>query len=269
MTKIEWCDETINPMTGCTPIARGCINCYAQKFAKRMAGRFGYPKDEPFSPTFHPKELLKPDKWKKPKRIFVTSMGDLFHHAWVQYSGLPDGYTGDTFPLIAVMQCVARNPRHTFIFLTKRPDSMLAFYRYWTSFTPWPKNIWCGVSCSSQRDIDTMLPVLVKMEKVSVRFVSLEPLLEKVTIKDIHTLDWVIVGGETGSRSRYFNMDWARIVRCECFIGDVPFFFKSSGSNAYDTKFVGESTNKVNISIEKTDILNGKCYREFPKGARE
>ncbi len=79
MTKIEWCDEAWNPITGCSPVSEGCKFCYARRMSNRLKGRFGYPKDEPFRVTFHPDRLEKPFKWHKPRRIFVCSMGDLFH----------------------------------------------------------------------------------------------------------------------------------------------------------------------------------------------
>jgi len=82
VTKIEWADETWNPVTGCTPVSEGCKNCYARRMANRMRGRFGYPEDDPFRPaTIHEDKLSQPLKWKEPRRIFVCSMGDLFRRS--------------------------------------------------------------------------------------------------------------------------------------------------------------------------------------------
>ncbi len=124
-SKIEWTDETWNPVTGCTPISPGCDHCYAERMAKRLAGRYGYPKDEPFKVTCHEDKMNEPFGWKKPKRVFVCSMGDLFHpdvEPWQQYRIFKNAYD-------------LRN-RHTFIFLTKRPIRMLRFIT--GSFPPNP-----------------------------------------------------------------------------------------------------------------------------------
>ena len=79
MSNIEWTDETWNPVTGCTKVSPGCANCYAERMAKRLKGRFGYPADEPFRVTAHPDKLCDPYHWKRPRRVFAVSMGDLFH----------------------------------------------------------------------------------------------------------------------------------------------------------------------------------------------
>lgn len=121
-TKIEWCDATWSPITGCTKISPGCANCYAERMSKRLAGRCGYPKDEPFRVTLHPDKLEQPFRWRKPRRIFVCSMGDLFHDgAFVDY---PDGEFIDK--IFAVM---AFNPQHTFQLLTKRAGRMMEYLK--------------------------------------------------------------------------------------------------------------------------------------------
>jgi protein gp37 len=109
-TKIEWCDETWNPITGCTPISEACEHCYAKRMANRLRGRFGYPKDEPFRITLHPDRLDQPLRWKKPRMIFVCSMGDLFH---------------EDIPAKSIIDCLsimAEAWHHTFLILTKRPE---------------------------------------------------------------------------------------------------------------------------------------------------
>ena len=111
-TKIEWTDETWNSITGCTPISGGCKNCYARRMSKRLAGRFGYPQDDPFKVTLHPEKLGQPFRWRKSRRIFLNSMGDTFHD---------DVPTGSIDKIFAVM---AMNSRHTFLILTKRPVRM-------------------------------------------------------------------------------------------------------------------------------------------------
>ena len=114
-TKIGWCDETWNAITGCHKISPACDNCYAEKMAKRLGGRFGYPKDNPFQVTFHPDKLEEPFKWKKPRKIFVTSMGDLFHE------DVQDSWLDLVFQ--TMVQCHPMG--HKFLLLTKRPENIL------------------------------------------------------------------------------------------------------------------------------------------------
>ena len=118
-TKIEWAEATWNPITGCSKMSEGCKNCYAERMAKRLAGRYGYPKDEPFGVTFHPDRLEQPMRWRKPRRIFVCSMSDLFH------KDVPFKYIADVF------QCIADCSQHIFLILTKRPERMKLFFDEW------------------------------------------------------------------------------------------------------------------------------------------
>ena len=115
-TKIEWADATWNPITGCTQISEGCDHCYAKRMATRLAGRYGYPKDDPFRVTFHPEKLKEPTTWRKPLRIFVCSMADLFHED-VAYEWIS-----------AVMLVASICSHHTFMILTKRPGKMKAYF---------------------------------------------------------------------------------------------------------------------------------------------
>lgn len=117
-TKIEWCDTVWNPVTGCTPISEGCQNCYAARFAKRLAGRFGYPADDPFRVTLHPERLNEPLRWKITRRAFVCSMGDLFH------DDVPEDFINKVFTVMLATK------EHTYILLTKRPQRA---YKYLTN----------------------------------------------------------------------------------------------------------------------------------------
>ncbi len=116
-TKIEWTNEVWNPISGCTKVSDGCKNCYAERMAKRLAGRFGYPEGDPFKVTLHPSKLNEPIKWKKPRRIFVNSMSDLFHE------DVPFEFISDVFMVMAL------NQHHIFQILTKRPDRMLEYFK--------------------------------------------------------------------------------------------------------------------------------------------
>jgi len=219
-TKIEWAQETWNPITGCNSISEGCANCYAKKMANRLRGRYGYDKDEPFKITLHPNRFYDLDKWKKSKMIFVCSMGDLFHEdvpaRWIDL----------------VIEAAEVHPQHTFLFLTKRPRRM----EHWT----FPDNAWVGVTVENQRRANERIPVLLKIS-AKVRFVSVEPMLEPVlltpwlwreqyggTLRKSGMLDWVICGAETGSGARYMDPAWASALHDQCRFADVPFFFKKA-----------------------------------------
>src|SRR3990170_4343202 len=157
-TKIEWATKSWNPITGCTKVSAGCQNCYAKRMAKRLAGRYGYPKDNPFAVTPHPERLQEPLSWKKPQRIFVCSMGDLFHEA-VSFSFVR-----------RVLDIVDSCPQHTFLFLTKRPERMEYYPR---------RNVWLGVSVENQETEDERIPLLLQPPAAK-RFVSYEPALGPV-----------------------------------------------------------------------------------------
>lgn len=137
-TKIEWCDRAWNPISGCQPTSSGCLNCYAKRMAPRLAGRYGYPADDPFRPTMHPDKLPNPLHWKKPAIVFVNSMGDLFH------KDIPDEF------IAAVFGVMAASPQHFFIVLTKRPERMRAWFK------------WVGNHCSDNAHADPAGEVLSK-----------------------------------------------------------------------------------------------------------
>lgn len=264
-TKIEWADTVWNPVTGCSKVSEGCQNCYAERMAKRLAGRCGYLADEPFRVTVHPERLEEPLRWRKPRRVFVCSMGDLFHR--------------NVEPLFIsrVFDTMAACRDSTFMLLTKRPhDAKVVIddeIPFWAGesfpgdsalsqaleFNDWPlPNVWLGVSVEDQRAADLRIPVLLKTP-AAVRFVSYEPALGPVdwsqwvfSAEIIHRydeimarfkekqpppgsigrpvrLDWVIAGGETGPGARPAHTDWFRSVRDQCWAAGVPFFFKHFG----------------------------------------
>jgi protein gp37 len=257
-TKIPWAQKVWNPVTGCTPVSRGCEHCYAARFARRLAGRCGYPADKPFAVTLHPERLDEPLHWRKPSRIFVCSMGDLFHPA------VPDEFVD------RVLARISNCPRHTFIVLTKRAERiteylldlherggitrlkkqhvMVAHDHGLPDSFAWPlPNLWPGVSVEDQATADERIPILMQIP-AAVHIVSLEPMLGPITLRlewiwnsqytgtqthpdfisDI-LIDWVIIGGETGPGARPMHPDWVRKVRDQCAAADVPFFFKSWG----------------------------------------
>ena len=224
-TKIEWTDEVWNPITGCSKVSEGCQNCYAERISKRFW-------DRPFSEVkFHPKRLKKPYLWKKPRRIFVNSMGDIFH------KDVPSRF------LKLLWDVFADNERHTFIILTKRPRRMQEFCN---DVMPY-KNIWLGVTVENQERAEERIPLLLKT-KAHVRFVSCEPLLSPIDLTSLFhrtfdalrgkmkgaprgilgapTLDWVICGAETGPKARLMFPAWARALQNQCKGAGVPFFMK-------------------------------------------
>lgn len=231
-TKIEWTDATWNPITGCTPISAGCQNCYAKRMANRLRGRCGYPADDPFRVTFHPERLDEPLRWKKPRKIFVCSMGDLFHSAVTDEQ------------LDAVFSEMIAVDRHTYFILTKRPERMAKYVSGWIDQCR--NHIWLGTSCENQQAADERVPLLMRCP-AAVRFLSCEPLLGPIDLSAIPQRDslktydgrpisWVIVGAETGPRARPMDLDWARSIRDQCAAAGVPFFFKrdSTGSRLLD-----------------------------------
>lgn len=174
-TKIEWCDETWNPITGCTPISEGCQNCYAARMAKRLAGRFEYPKDDPFKPgTFHFKTCYNEcfPQFKHGKKVFVCSMGDLFHED-VSLFG---------YEINCVFSQITAHKDTIFILLTKRPKRMKAFFDDKPFFFDDHQNVWLGVTTENQRTADERIPILLQIP-AKVKFVSVEPMLGAINLK--------------------------------------------------------------------------------------
>ena len=213
MTRIEWTDETWNPVTGCDPISSACDHCYARRMAQRLRGRYGYDKDDPFRITYHHDKFALPYLWRKPRRIFVCSMGDLFHIK------ITDHYINQ------VVQAVWDNPHHTFQILTKRAGRMADYFNRYFKL---PHNLWLGASVEDQHSASLRLPLLLSITKAAVLFASAEPLLGPIALPE-GPLGWLIAGGETGPGARELDPSWMRNLRDECVSRDIPFFFKGWG----------------------------------------
>lgn len=273
-TKIEWCrnpdgtpGETINPIIGCTKCSPGCEHCYAERMAARLKRipatglRYLEATDDAGHWTgkmmFVPSELEKPLRWKKPRRIFVGSMGDVFHkHVPMLW-------------LDALMESIDAASQHTFILLTKRPDRMQFYFAHmsgWCETTP--PNLWLGVTVENQQAADERIPLLLNTP-AAVRFISVEPMLSHVDLStylpvqctcgendcrcisgasaDADTsLDLVICGAETGPGARPMDLDWARSLRDQCVAAGTPYFFKKDSDGRH--------------------LLDGQTWEQMPGG---
>lgn len=232
-SKIEWTESTWNPVTGCTKISKGCENCYAEKMAKRLGGRYGYPQENPFQVTLHPNRLLQPLKWKGNHLIFVCSMGDIFH------KDVPEEF------ILKILNIIKETPNHTYQILTKRAKRMLNVSE---KIGSWPANVWTGVTVESKSCIERI--DTLKQVKSAVRFISCEPLLNDLGILDLRKINWVIVGGESGFKARPMLPLWAKNIRDQCLKADIPYFFKQWGG--LNKKKAGRT-------------LDGKEWNQMPK----
>lgn len=290
-TRIEWADATWNPVTGCSHVSEGCEHCYAERMDRRF--QTNHPGCEwlPWTAenatqnvVTHPERLDRPLRWRKPKRIFVCSMSDLFHES------VQEDFRDLVFEVM--LNC----DRHVFMLLTKRPEEMrrhmssiqtcyhadLADGRGHPGWTWPPENIWLGVTVENQRRADERVPVLLRTPAAK-RFVSIEPMLGPVDLTHVHPdnitrkldalsgyynnspydegignhLDWVIVGGETGPGARSMHVEDVRRVRDDCKEAGVPFFFKQWGEWFPGEGRVGKKRGGR--------LLDGREHNEVPE----
>jgi protein gp37 len=241
-TKIEWTDETWNPVTGCVKISPGCKHCYAETFAERFRGVVMpngklHVFHDGFDPTLRHERVLQPLSWKSPRMVFVNSMSDLF-----------GDFVSDAF-LGSIFDVMRATPQHTFQVLTKRAERL----EQWTRNAPWlaeAKHIWLGVSVEDRR---YGVPRIEHLRRAvaGTRFLSIEPLLDDVGALELDSVDWVIVGGESGPRARPMKAAWVRSIRDQCAISDVAFFFKQWGG----------------VQKHRTGrVLDGQTWDQFPRG---
>jgi protein gp37 len=233
-SKIEWTEMTWNPVTGCTKISSGCRNCYAEVMSRRLKAMGQEKYKNGFKLTLHPDTLSEPYRWKKSKVVFVNSMSDLFHQ------NVPIEYIQKVFNVMN------ENPQHLFQVLTKRAEKLLNYDK--KDLLKWTHNIWMGVSIedeSTLRRID-----LLQQTKARTKFLSCEPLIGPLPNMNLESIDWVIVGGESGPHARPMNPDWVIDILEQCKKAGVQFFFKQWGG-----------TNK-----KKTGrVLEGKIYDGMPE----
>ncbi|MBA3770955.1 MAG: phage Gp37/Gp68 family protein [Ramlibacter sp.] len=239
VSRIEWTEQTWNPTVGCTKISPGCKNCYAEAMSRRLKamGTPGY--ENGFALTLLPERLDDPRNRKRPTVYFVNSMSDLFHEK------VPISYIDKVFNVIA------ETPHHTYQILTKRAARMARYF----STRMVPSNAWLGVSVEDRRYGVPRIDHLRKID-ASIRFLSVEPLLQDVGTLDLSSIHWVIVGGESGPKSRPMKVEWAQAVQRQCEEQEVAFFFKQWGGWGADGKRRAKAVNGR--------ILDGRTWDEMP-----
>ena len=211
LSSIEWTEATWNPLTGCTKISPGCKNCYAERMALRLQA-MGQPNyANGFALAMHEQMIDVPLRWKKPRRIFVNSMSDLFQ------DGVPVEFIGKVFRVMGAAS------QHQFQVLTKRSERLLAL----DQMLEWVPNVWMGVSVESRKYLSRIDHL--RETRARIKFLSLEPLLGPLGRLDLSGIDWVIVGGESGPKARPMDAAWAREIRDQCIEAKVAFFFKQWG----------------------------------------
>jgi protein gp37 len=228
---IEWTDSTWNPVTGCTKISPGCAHCYAERLANRLKA-MGQPNYRGgFELTLQPHMVHLPLKWKKPKRIFVNSMSDLFH------KGVPEDFIKTVFDVMS------RAYWHQYQVLTKRSDRLLDL----SNQLNWAPQIWMGVSVENEKykcRIDDL-----RKTGARIKFLSLEPLLGPLRDLNLEGIDWAILGGESGPGARPIDPEWVIEIRDQCVAAGVSFFFKQWG---------GAQKKKTGRTLE------GRTWDEMP-----
>lgn len=235
-TNIQWTETTWNPTRGCSRVSPGCRNCYAEQIANRFKGVKGNAYEKGFEPRLAPHKLDEPKKWKKPRMIFVNSMSDLFHPYF------------PTWYIRQVCEVMKECPRHTFQVLTKRSQRLNYLLNNDLKEYATLPNIWWGVSVEDKKygvpRINDLYDTPAK-----IKFLSCEPLLEDLGYLNLKGIDWVIVGGESGSGWRLMEKEWVMKIKRHCEFQNVPFFFKQWAG--FQPKQLGRK-------------LDGREYNNFP-----
>ena len=237
-SQIEWTEATWNPTTGCTQISSGCKNCYAKTMTKRLKSMRVKKYKKGWKFVQHDNEIDLPVMWKKPKKIFVNSMSDLFHEQSTME------FIGKCF------LTMIKADWHSYQVLTKRPENMAKFSKMFSRYFgfPIPNHIWMGVSVENN-NTTWRIKELKKVE-CSMRFVSFEPLLEKINKVNLKGIDWAIIGGESGASFRPVKKEWIVSLIEQCKEQDVKVFFKQWGG--FRPKSGGRK-------------INGRTYSGYPK----
>lgn len=237
-TKIEWTEKTWNPTVGCTKVSQGCKNCYAESMALRLKamGMRGY--ENGFRLTLMPDRLNEPLLRKKPTTYFVNSMSDLFHEK------VPFAYIEQVFDVMK------RSHHHTFQILTKRAERMAEFCQNRLV----PSNVWLGVSVENRKHGVPRIEILREVN-ATVRFLSIEPLLEDIGSIDLAGIHWVIVGGESGRRARPMSEEWVDSIKMQCDKAGTSFFFKQWGAWGADGQRRSKKANGRQLAGQIWDSM--------------
>lgn len=236
MSSIEWTEKTWNPVTGCDKVSQGCKHCYADRMAQRLKGMGKKGYENGFNVALHEDRLDITLKRKKPTMWFVCSMGDLFHEK-VPFSFIDQ-----------VMNIMRATPQHTYQVLTKRPTRMRDYCNS-HHIEMLPKNMWMGVSVENIHQGVPRIDILRNIEsKITIRFLSVEPLLKDIGNINLKGIDWVIVGGESGPGARPMKSEWVDNVHRQCKASGTLFFFKQWGIYGED-------------GVKRTKKANGRYYK--------
>lgn len=237
---IEWTEQTWNPTTGCTKISPGCKHCYAEVMAQRLNAMGAHGYENGFGLSIHPERLGQPLRRKKPTVYFVNSMSDLFHEH------IPDNFLDQVFDVIR------RTPHHTYQILTKRAERLPAYF----ADRECPPNVWLGVSVEDRKYGVPRIALLRKVN-ATIRFLSVEPLLEDLGEIDLHDIHWVIVGGESGHKARPMSEEWAINVKRQAIASGAAFFFKQWGGWGADGVRRHKKANGR--------LLQGRTWDNYPE----
>lgn len=250
-TKIQWTEEVWNPVTGCTKISKGCKNCYADAMCRRFWKQWDRePPPDHFKVQLHPDRLDQPLHWKKPRRVFVCSMGDLFHE------------DADEHFLLHVFETMDYTPHHIYQVLTKRPARMQGFVSGYGDFADLYPHVCLGISIENQACADERIPILLDTP-AAVRFVSVEPMLGSMDMRGLGLrffathdayLNWVIIGCESGPGRRPMKLEWAVDLVGQCKAAGVPCFVK-------------QIEVKGKVSHDPAEWPEELRVREYPKEA--
>lgn len=230
-TKIEWTECSWNPITGCTKISDGCAHCYAATLTRRLVAMHNPRYINGFNVTVHEDLIELPKKWKSPRKIFVNSMSDIFH----------ENVSDDI--ILKIFETMNACPQHIFQVLTKRPERLEAL----NDKIKWTPNIWMGVTIESNKYL--FRADLLRQCDAKLRFISAEPLIGEINDINLDNIDWLIVGGESGSQARPMDISWVRFLRDKAKKEKVAFFFKQWGGT------VKKRTGRV---------LDGRTHDEYP-----
>jgi len=251
-TQIEWTDATWNPVVGCSAMSAGCTNCYAVEMARRLEA-MGVDKYRGLTRKSGKRTVWKgivredraalgiPLQWKRPKKIFVNSMSDLFHD-FVSESFIAD-----------VWSVMERTPHHHYQILTKRPDRMLEIVTH--SIRKILPNVWLGTSienAAAASRIDALRSI-----PAAIRFISFEPLIGSVGSIDLSGIHWAIVGGESGRLARVIREEWIDEIYDQCSRYDTAFFFKQWGTWGKD--------NKRRFKKANGRVYRGQTWDDMPR----